>query len=87
MTNPASPTVPQSDALAEASLDSLSELFSRDPEGYSAQDLTKVIETYRAMRVKWKASEATAAASPKGPKVASAAKSLIASVSAEDAGL
>ena len=34
--------IPQSLALAEAEVDSLSELLSRDPEGYAEQDLEEV---------------------------------------------
>lgn len=58
---PAPPAeVPQSAALSEASTDSLSELFSRDPEHLSELDLTKVVEGLRAQRVKWAAAEASA---------------------------
>lgn len=50
--------IPQSSALLEASPDSLSELLSRDPEGYQGQDLDRIIEALRAVRVKWQAAEA-----------------------------
>lgn len=76
--------LPQSLALAEASPESLAELFSRDPEGYSDQDLGKVIEALRAQRVRWAAAEAT----PKPQKeAAKKAKSLIATMNPEDLGL
>ena len=54
--------VPQSNALAEATIDSLAELLSRDPEGYTRQDRTRVIEALRAQREKWAAAEAAAPA-------------------------
>lgn len=58
--------IPQSTALAEATPDSLSELFSRDPEGYQRQDLDKIIAELRAQRVRWEA--AGAAAPQRAPK-------------------
>lgn len=42
--------IPQSQALAEASPESLSELFARDPEGYSKQDLARIVATLRDHR-------------------------------------
>lgn len=44
--------LPQSSALAEASLDSLSEVMSRDPEGLSRQDRDRIIEALRANRAR-----------------------------------
>jgi hypothetical protein len=61
--------IPQSTALAEASPDSLSELMSRDPEGFSRQDLDRLVEALRAQRVRWQAAEAEAQASGKRPNV------------------
>lgn len=51
--------IPQSQALTEVSnVDSLAELFSRDPEGFQEQDLARVVAAYRLMREKWQAGEA-----------------------------
>lgn len=51
-------TIPQSTALTEALPDSLSELFSRDPEGYQQQDLEKIIGFLRSQRERMQAAEA-----------------------------
>lgn len=42
--------IPQSTALAEATTDSLTELMSRDPEGYSKQDLERIVAVMREQR-------------------------------------
>lgn len=54
--------IPQSSALAEASIDSLGELMSRDPEGYSKQDLARVVAAMREQRERLAASAAAAPA-------------------------
>jgi len=74
--------IPQSNALAEAGLDSLAELMSRDPEGYSSQDKGRIIEALRAMRAKWEAAEAQA---PKGKSRAKASPETQSSISSETA--
>lgn len=51
-------TIPQSSALAEASPTSLSELMSRDPMGYSDQDLDQIVLELRAQRARWEEAEA-----------------------------
>lgn len=79
-------TIPQSDALAEATTDSLTELLSRDPFEMTRQDRNLIVAALRAQRKKWEAAEAEGA-KPKSKKVAEAAKSLIAKVNAEDLGL
>lgn len=79
--------IPQSDALKEASLDSLSELFSRDPEGYSKQDLAQVVLAMRAQRDRLaQAAEEKPAKAPRGsgPK---AVATLQSKVGAGDLGL
>jgi hypothetical protein len=69
MTGPEVPsTLPQSTILAEATGDSISELLSRDPEGYSSQDLAKVIQTYRDLRERLAKADSAAASGPKEPK-------------------
>jgi len=73
--------IPQSSALAEAGIESLSDLFSRDPEGLTKQDFARIIETLRAQRVAWEASEA-AGVKPKVKKVGEGAKSLLATKTA-----
>jgi len=57
MSEPKTPELPQSDALKEASEESLSDLMSRDPENYSGQDIKKIIAINRAARVKWEEME------------------------------
>jgi hypothetical protein len=59
-------------ALAEASAESLGELFSRDPLSYQQQDLDRIIKALRAEREKWKAGELIATS--KGPKAPKAPK-------------
>jgi hypothetical protein len=71
-------TLPQSTALAEASPENLSDLLSRDPEGYTRQDRLRVIEALRAQRARWEASEGK----PKGAKAE--ATSLITNRKVED---
>lgn len=44
------PTLPLSNALDEASPDSIQDLFARDPEGYQQQDLPTVVNHFRALR-------------------------------------
>jgi hypothetical protein len=88
------PTIPQSAALGEAQVESLSELMSRDPEGYGKQDLLAIIAAMREQRKRWEAAEAAEAATGKGKKErtkadASAPAALLkrASGTAEDMGL
>ena len=57
--------LPQSNALSEAQSDSLSELLTRDPEGYGEQDLQRAIEAYRQQRQKFLELEASGASKPK----------------------
>lgn len=64
-------TIPQSPLLASASPESLALLLSRDPEGYSDQDLDKVVEAFRADRRRWE--EAEAGGKPKAKRIASTA--------------
>ena len=62
-------TIPQSNALAEASPESISDLLSRDPEHYTPDDWTRVIGTYREQRERWAKAEAAGSKSlPKQPK-------------------
>lgn len=68
--------LPISNALVEASPESLSDLFSRDPEGYSNQDLDRIIEALRAQRARWQAAEA-AGAKPASRSAKSAAARII----------
>lgn len=60
--------ISQSTALAEAQEDSLTELFSRDPEGFQRQDRNRIVEALRAQREKWMIAEAAGAALPKAKK-------------------
>jgi hypothetical protein len=65
--------IPQSPALREASPESLSEVMSRDPEGYSEQDWGIVVSALRADRTNRERAEQLAAQSgkkkPKAQKV------------------
>lgn len=67
---PAEPpaAIPQSPALAEAQVESIGDLFSRDPEGFQKQDTMRVIEAFRAQRVRWEQAEALEASTGKGKK-------------------
>lgn len=66
--------IPQSTALSEADPASLSELMSRDPEGYQRQDRDNIIAALRADRARREAAERTAAESGRAkPKAARAA--------------
>lgn len=64
------PTSPQ--VLAEATTDSLSELFSRDPEKLSPDDLQKMVAALRLQRARWLEAQ-SAGVKPKAKKVVSAA--------------
>ncbi len=57
--------IPQSDALAEASPDSLSVLMSKDPEHYTEQNLQDIIRALRENRARFAQTEAEAQAKPK----------------------
>ena len=76
--------LPQSNALEEVHGDSLGELFSRDPEGYSEQDLDRIIGELRAQRARWQEAESTGAKKPRAPK---ALPGPVQTKSAEDLGL
>jgi hypothetical protein len=90
-TDTGQPQIPQSTALTEAQTDSLAELLSRDPEGYSDHDLTRVIAAFREQRTKWEAADAQAKAdSPAKKKSAVKAEDMLqktATINAEDLGL
>jgi hypothetical protein len=57
--------LPTSNALAEASPDSLSELFSRDPEQCTPEDDDKIILVLREQRARYMAAEASGARAPR----------------------
>lgn len=78
---PLSPgVIPQSRALAEATPESLAELLSRDPEGYSRQNRDTIVMVMREQRVRWEATEAAG-----GPKQRSSPKAQLASSTAAKA--
>jgi hypothetical protein len=60
--------LPQSTALAEADTNSLAELFSRDPEGFSELDRRKLVQALRAQRERWLLAEAGKGPRPKTGK-------------------
>lgn len=57
--------LPSSNAISEATPDSLSELFSRDPEHFQDQDIDKIIATLRDQRARYQLAESTGAKVPK----------------------
>jgi hypothetical protein len=57
--------IPTSEALSEASPASISELFSRDPEGFSTRDIQAIVEVLRAQRLRFEAAEAAGGKKPK----------------------
>jgi len=79
-------TIPQSQILAEASEDSISELLSRDPFGFSKQDRAQIIMIYRAQRARFEAAQAAGVKAPKQPK-ATAPKASSSELDMEDLGL
>jgi len=74
-TQPTTTGLPQSQALAEASLDSLAVLMSRDPEGYSRQDRDRIISALREQRARWEKAEAEGGRK-RGPKALKASEAL-----------
>lgn len=76
--------IPQSSALAEATIDSLGELMSRDPEGYSKQDLERVVATLRDQRERLAASAAAAPQKPQRAKAGGSPLSLKSTITAGD---
>ena len=77
--------IPQSNALAEAQVDSISELFSRDPEMLKpgSPDLTRIIVALREQRVKWATLEAEGKTRGQKAKTATP-KTLLAGTNAEE---
>jgi hypothetical protein len=76
--------IPQSTVLSEASPESLTELFSRDPFSFSRLDRDRGVAALRAQRAKWEQSE-LAGPKPKATKATS--KTLESGASVEDLGL
>ena len=64
------PLLPHSSALAEATPDSLGDLFSRDPETCTPEDDAKIVAILREQRARYQLAEATGA---KVPRLARAA--------------
>lgn len=64
------PQLPSSSALSEASPDSISELFSRDPESLSFDtDVDKIISILRQQRERNMAAEAAGTKAPRPAKM------------------
>ena len=63
-------TIPQSNALAEASSNSIAELLSKSPP-YTPEDRKEIVRRLREQRVRWEAAEAAGKA-PKSPKATAA---------------
>lgn len=83
------PALPQSQALLEASAeDSLQEVMSRDPEGYTRQDRDRIIAALRAQRERIAAAEAAGPVKkPRGTGGAKALLSTTATKNLDDMGL
>lgn len=82
-------TIPQSTALLEASFDgpeaSLTEVMSRDPEGYSVQDRRVIIEAMRAQRARLEKAELEGKSAPRASRGSDLSK--VATRDAGDLGL
>lgn len=78
--------IPQSNALSEATTDSLAELMGRDPFKFTTQDRGVIVAALREQRKRWEAAEAANASKPKTLRGAGA-KSLVSASKAEDLGL
>lgn len=76
--------IPQSQALAEASPDSISELFSRDPEKLTEVDLGKLVLELRAQRERHKITELTAPVEGPRGRAKAISKTLITTASSKD---
>ena len=79
--------IPQSQLLAEASEDSLSELFSRDPEGFQRQDRDLIVKALRAQRARFELAEAEGKKAPRQLKAGAKPTSSSTSLDLEDLGL
>jgi len=76
---PSAPETPApSNPIAEASVGSLDELFSRDPLDLSKADRARIVQALRDQRARWqldeKAGKTRASAAPKPAKSAGTAK-------------
>lgn len=79
--------LPVSQALAEATGDSIAELLSRDPENYTKQDRARVVSALRAQRERWVQAEALAASKPKTAPRSVGIRTLVAPGELGDLGL
>lgn len=84
MTSPGG-EIPQSPALSEATPDSLAELMSRDPEGFSQQDLARVVAALRAQRARQELANKQAAADGSTKRLAGASRKALPAPSATSA--
>lgn len=79
--------IPQSPALLEADTDSLSEVMSRDPEGYSRQDRDRIVEALRTQRARIAAADLAGGKKASAPKAGKLPLSSVATKAIEDMGL
>lgn len=88
ITTPTFGSIPQSAALAEASPDSLTELFSRDPLGFGEQDLARLVTELRKQRERWASAEAGGTSTrPTRAKPVPASREIVSVQSAAELGL
>lgn len=80
-------TLPHSDALAEASPDSISYLLTKDPFQLTRKDRDQAVLALRAQRARWAAAEAAGEHSRPKKAASAAARSLTTTANAEDLGL
>lgn len=78
---------PVSDALAEASPQSLLELLSKDPFKHTEQDRAKVVAALREQRAKWEKAQGEGTKPPKAVKSKAIDRLSAPIKSAEDLGL
>ncbi len=79
--------IPQSPALGEVSEDSLAELFSRDPEGFQAQDRQRLVAALREQRKRWETAEASGTTRRERTKLSGPSSGLTTDKSAEELGI
>ena len=65
---PELPQQPAVNPLSEARVDSIDELFSRDPLDLSDRDLEAMVSELRRMRETWDSGKPAAKTGPKAPK-------------------
>jgi hypothetical protein len=63
-------TIPQTDVLLEATLESLQEIYSMDPETWNERHIERIIAENRALRVRFEEADRLGKKSPKPQRLA-----------------